>query len=192
MKLTIDWKMENIAKHVFERKNGQGLCLARCANNETSAKRSCNRSNCPTPLILRCVSTIFTETNRSLSPIFSKKKKRNRRNEESISLNLKPEINAIMDGSLEERAQVQRVNLRPCHATRLHLTRLYNILDWIRVTSTRWFSVSGSTETGEIFLLRLKRAVLPLLAFLPPPKIEPSETILQTFSPYVYKFSRPI
>lgn len=135
-KLTINRKMENIAKHVFERKNGQGLCLARCANNETSAKRSCNRSNCPTPLILRCVSTIFTETNRSLSIPNSFKKKRNR-NEESISLNLKPEINAIMDGSLEEHSQVQRVNLRPCHATRLHLTRLYNILDWIRVTSTR-------------------------------------------------------
>ena len=71
--------MENIAKHVFERKNGQGLCLARCANNETSAKRSCNRSNCPMPLILRCVSTIFTETNRSLSPIFSKKKKKKKK-----------------------------------------------------------------------------------------------------------------
>lgn len=136
MKLTIDRKMENIAKHVFERKNGQGLCLARCANNETSAKRSCNRSNCPTPFN---PSMRFHDIYRNQSfslPNFFKKKKRNR-NEESIYLNLKPEINAIMDGSLEERSQVQRVNLRPCHATRLHLTRLYNILDWIRVTSTR-------------------------------------------------------
>lgn len=69
--------MENIAKHVFERKNGQGLCLARCANNETSAKRSCNRSNCPMPLILAFPRYLPKPI--VLSPQFFQKKKKKKK-----------------------------------------------------------------------------------------------------------------
>lgn len=81
-----------------------------------------------------------------------------------------------------KRSQVQRVNLRPCHTAISH--RLHNILHWIRVTSTRWFSVSGSTETGEIFLLRLRASSC---IFFTTSKNR-SKRIRQTLSLYIYKF----
>lgn len=97
-------------KRVFQRKNGQGLCLARCANNETSAKRSCNRSSRIAQRLWSFDAFLDIYPVQIWIPLFPRplifRKKKKKRKETSHKISLVDEA--------WKHSQVQRVNLRPC------------------------------------------------------------------------------